>query len=87
MQNTLWSIRLKSFGYSAGTIILAGILTTLVSPDFLNLIVQNFGGTIWSTLAILIIPEIVKGIRNQVVVGRAEMVVGSTGDEPEIELI
>lgn len=87
MENKLWTVRLKSFAYSAGTLIGAGILTTLISPAFLNLIQQNFGGTVWSTLAILVLPEIVKQIRNVLVVGRAERITGSTGEVQEIDLI
>lgn len=71
MQNQLWSVRLKSFAISASTILGAGLLTSLISPEFLKLVETSTNGTFWGTLAVIVLPEIAKHIRNKIVVGKA----------------
>ena len=85
MTKRLWTVRLKSFAYSAGTLIVMGVLGVLTSDQFLKLLQEYTGTAFWGTLVILIAPELAKHIRNKVVAGSA--IVGAIDEAPEIDLI
>lgn len=76
----LITVRLKSFGYSLLAFAVTGVLGFLVSPEFSALVTENFGDSVATTLVLLIVPEVVKHLRNLSVVSKF----GSTRDVPLI---
>lgn len=90
MEQNLWLIRLKSFGYKLVTLVGTTIVAALVSDQFVSqlttLISSHTSETIWGGLIVLLLPEVVAHIRNTIVVGRARTEFGSA-DRAYIDLI
>lgn len=70
MEDKAFQIRIKSFGYSLLSFAVVGVLGFFVSPEFQNLVTEHFGNTAVTTIVLLIVPEIVKAIRNQWQLGK-----------------
>ena len=64
MNTELLSIRLKSFAFSLFGLALTGISGFLLSADVQKLIGEHFGNTIIGSLAVILVTEIAKHIRN-----------------------
>lgn len=60
----LWKVRLVSFGWSCLSFFATGLVTMLASDDFRALIENNFGGSVFGTLLVLLVTELVKHLRN-----------------------
>ncbi len=71
MEQNLWTLRIKSFFISLGTLVGAGVIAALSTDQFMVIVREFTGETIWGTLAVLVLPEIVKHFRNKLVLGRA----------------
>jgi energy-coupling factor transporter transmembrane protein EcfT len=68
--NPQLKIRLVSFGYGLASIFGTALIAVLLSEQFRTLIFENLGDTFWSGLIMVIIPEIVKAIRNAAKLGK-----------------
>jgi hypothetical protein len=80
MDEKLLLVRTKSFLYSLLGFTVVGVLGFLASPDFANLIVANFGESAVTSLVLLVVPEVVKHIRNL-------QAIKQFGGEGEVDLI
>lgn len=65
--DTLISIRLKSFIYSASSVLGVALLGALVSEQFLSLIQEYTGTALWGTLISLVVAELMKHMRNRTI--------------------
>lgn len=79
MDVDLITLRLKSFAYQAGSLIAVAVIGVLASPEFLELVQEAAGNGIIGALAVLLIPELVKHLRNLQVLKKAEL--GGEGDD------
>lgn len=74
MEQKLWAVRLKSVTYKIGSLVGSTLVGALVSDKFIgqliSLLQDHMGQTIWAAVIVLVIPEIVAHIRNEIVVGR-----------------
>lgn len=87
MQNPL-ILRLKSFGYNLLSAVVVALLGFFSSPEFATLITQNFGDTVLSTVLLLLVPELVKYIRNAFVIAKANKLAGSHSSiAPKVTLL
>lgn len=75
INSELWSIRIKSFLYEAGSVILTAVCGVLVSDDFSNLLTEHFGEGLIVSVVLLLISGGVKHLRNLQVIKK----VGATG--------
>ncbi len=62
--DNLFTIRIKSFLYSAGSVALIAFLGALLSPEFQTLISEYTGTALWGTILSLVVTEIIKALRN-----------------------
>jgi hypothetical protein len=86
MEQNLWLIRLKSFGYKFATLVGTTIVAALVSDQFVGqlttLITSHTSETVWGGLIVLLLPEVVAHIRNKIIVGSSRKKFGSTATFP-----
>lgn len=68
MEYELIKIRVLSFAYQFGTTVALLVVGYVSSPDFAALVQEHFG-TIAASLVSLLIPELVKHLRNVRVLG------------------
>lgn len=87
MDMELLKVRVTAFIYEAGTLIVAGVIGVLASPEFSELISTHFGDTIFGTLVLLVVTGIVKHFRNTVVLGNAQRVGARGGTSAPFHLI
>lgn len=64
MNDQLWNVRVKSFGFSLLGLAITSLLGFLVSEDFATLVKTNFGEGLTGTLVLLLVTESVKHLRN-----------------------
>lgn len=83
------SLRWKSFFISAGTLIGVTLVTVIASDAFQAIVVEHFGSGVIVSLVFLIAQELIKHIRNNVVIGRARKQgrLGSVGTARDLQLI
>lgn len=62
--NDLIKIRIISFSYSFGTLLILAVIGVLVSDDFSSLVKGNFGSGFAGTLILLLTQEFAKHLRN-----------------------
>ena len=62
--NDLVKIRLVSFGYGLLSLIAIALVGVLASPEFSELIKTNFGNSAFTGFLLLLVPEIVRHLRN-----------------------
>ncbi len=91
MQTSLIMLRVKSIAWNLASLVGTTIVAALLSDDFvaklLTFVQQNAGVSFWGTLLAFAIPEVVKHIRNKVVLGRASKIFGSTRARQEVTLL
>lgn len=85
--NDLLSIRVKSFLYSLSGLIGTALIGVLVSDQFSALLSSFTGTTIWGSLIALGVSELIKHLRNKVVVGKAKKLAGETKYPSSVQLI
>ena len=73
MENSL-KVRALSFMYNFGTILVAGLATVLSSAEFSALIKEYAGTATMGTIALLLVQEVVKFMRNKHVIANGEAV-------------
>ena len=64
MDTNLLKIRAISFFYGFASLVGLAIVGVLVSPEFVALIKAHFGSGIFTSLLLLLVPELVKHLRN-----------------------
>lgn len=64
MNAKLINARIISFGWSFLSLLGTSLLGMLLSPEFADIVVQNFGEGFVSTLTLLVVTEVVKHSRN-----------------------
>lgn len=79
----LVKIRVLSFLYNLCTAIIGVLLVYLMSPEFSALVHEHFGAVIGS-IVMLVIPEVVKHIRNVRVVSSWQRVGGNEFRRPTL---
>jgi len=72
MENSL-KVRALSFMYNFGTILVAGLATVLSSAEFSALVKEYAGTATMGTIALLLVQEVVKFMRNKQVIASAEL--------------
>ena len=60
----LYRVRIQSFLWSFGSLILIAVAGVLVSSDFATLVKTNFGDTAVTGFLLLFVPEIAKHMKN-----------------------
>ena len=64
MDSQLIKIRLVSFGYGLASLLGLAVIGVLLSPDFAALVKANFGDGVVSMFVLLLVPEVIKHLRN-----------------------
>ena len=64
MDTQLLKVRAVSFGWGLFSLIIIAISGVLLSPDFSALVKANFGDSAFVGFALLLVPEVVKHLRN-----------------------
>ena len=64
MDKNLLKIRFVSFGWGVFSLIVLAIVGVLSSPAFKELVLTNFGSSVWTGFLFLLLPELVKHLRN-----------------------
>ena len=80
MDQHLIVIRLKSFFWSALAILIGAVAIAVVSPEMKAIIMESSGGGVVGTMAVLMLPEIAKHLRNLAVIKKAKKL-GAIGGE------
>ena len=65
MSNKLWQARVQAFFVQAGSLIVVAIAGVLISDDFRQLVITNFGDTFITSSALLLLTGLVSHIRNK----------------------
>ena len=60
----IYRVRIQSFLWSFGSLVLIAIAGVLVSSDFATLVKTNFGDTAITGFFLLFVPEVAKHIKN-----------------------
>ena len=60
----LYRVRVQSFLWSLGSLVLIAVAGVLVSPDFASLVKTNFGDTAVTGFFLLFLPEVAKHFKN-----------------------
>lgn len=79
----LIKIRLISFGYGFASLLGTALIAVLLSEQFRTLVFSNFGDSFLAGFIMLIVPEIVKQIRNMTKLGK----LGARSTDEDIFLI
>lgn len=79
----LWKVRLVSFGWSCFTFFGTGLVAMLGSDEFRSIIELHFGGSVFGTLLVLLVTELVKHLRNTQLL-KSYQVGGRYGGKPVI---
>lgn len=64
MSKDLIKVRLVSFGWSFVSLVVLALAGVLMSSEFRNLLTANFGEGLFTSFLLLVIPELVKHLRN-----------------------
>jgi len=64
MNKVLIKTRLISFAYGGGTLLLLALIAVLSSPEFQALVSEHAGTGFFGTVAVLLLMELVKHLRN-----------------------
>jgi hypothetical protein len=72
MENSL-KVRVLSFAYNFGSILVAGLATVISSQEFSALVKEYAGTATMGTIALLLVQEVVKFMRNKQVIANAEL--------------
>ena len=64
MDKNLLKIRAVSFGWGVFSLFVMAIAGVLMSPAFKELVLDNFGSSVWTGFLFLLLPELVKHLRN-----------------------
>lgn len=57
-------IRLKSFGYSAGSFLLVALVGALASDEFRAIVTEHLGSGAFSAIGLLVFDGLIKHLRN-----------------------
>lgn len=87
MENiNLLALRVKSGAWTLVSMLIMAIAAYIVSPEFLTVLQDHTGSAMWGSLLVLLVPEIIKHIRNKIVIGRATKKFGSAAPLGRIDL-
>ena len=87
MDKSLIKARIISFGYEAGTLIAVAIVGALASPEMRELIGTHAGSGFFGTVAMLVLMEVVKHLRNLKVIKNSELGATLNGIKKPVILI
>lgn len=82
----LLKARLISFGYSLAALAITTLATMLLSSDFAQLVIANFGDGVLGSLVLLGVTELAKHLRNLAVIKSAGGIVGGAQSARELEI-
>lgn len=73
----LLKIRAVSFGYDALSLLLTVLVATMASPQFSDLVTQHFGDTALGGIALIVVANLVKHLRNLDIVQKVGSIEGA----------
>lgn len=71
--STIWTVRVKSFLWTAGVGALGALLTYFSSPEFQILLEENTGGTMWGAVILVLFPQIILHVRNMIAASKVKL--------------
>lgn len=86
MNTNLIQIRVKAFLVQAGSLIGVALVGVFLSPDFKNLVIQNFGTGFSTSLIMLVVTGVVSHFSNLMAIKKAAGL-GSSADTAGVILI